>query len=363
MATIVGTVANDNLHGTDENDRIWGLGGSDIMDGAAGNDRLDGGAGNDVLTSSSGYDELDGADGDDRFVLTGTGGAARGGAGVDTLAVDLSSTTASVRFNSLNGHGLIGDPSAAGNHIYFRDVERLELTTGSGNDTVQGDTGDDVISTGDGRDWIGPQYPNALDERSSYGSDTIDAGAAKGGEAVAEEHFATAVLRARLLGLARGWDRGVGLRALLACPAGGATRHRADAFGLALRQHGWRIVFLGADSPRAALAAAGVRLDVHLVVMSSVAQVRVAPFLRGLRLPPGVLRGRRCGVGESRPLRGRPPIRRRLGRCRCRRPGLRNLRAVRRSAVRSASLAAVERAPPRRRSAVAARVARRASGR
>lgn len=177
MATIVGTVANDNLHGTDENDRIWGLGGSDIMDGAAGNDRLDGGAGNDVLTSSSGYDELDGADGDDRFVLTGTGGAARGGAGVDTLAVDLSSTTALVRFNSLNGHGLIGDPSAAGNHIYFRDVERLELTTGSGNDTVQGDTGDDVISTGDGRDWIGPQYPNALGERSSYGSDTIDAGA------------------------------------------------------------------------------------------------------------------------------------------------------------------------------------------
>ncbi|UXN66806.1 hypothetical protein N8E89_19615 (plasmid) [Phyllobacterium sp. A18/5-2] len=111
MASIVGTVASDNLHGTDENDHIWGLDDSDIMDGAAGNDRLDGGAGNDVLTSSSGYDELDGADGDDRFVLTGTGGAAHGGAGVDTLAVHLSSTIASVRFNGLNGHGFIGDPS------------------------------------------------------------------------------------------------------------------------------------------------------------------------------------------------------------------------------------------------------------
>ena len=41
-----------------------------------------------------------------------------------------------------------------------------------------------------------------------------------GDASVAQEHFATGLLRARLLGLARGWDRGAGPRALLACPSG-----------------------------------------------------------------------------------------------------------------------------------------------
>ena len=192
----------------------------------------------------------------------------------------------------------------------------------------------------------------------------LGAETAKGGEAVAEEHFATAVLRARLLGLARGWDRGVGLRALLACPAGERHDIGPIAFGLALRQHGWRIVFLGADSPRAALAAAAVRLDVHLVVISSVAQVRVAPFLRGPRLPPGLPL---AVGGAASASRGRSGV------VRLSDDVLDAADAVARDyatyapygAARSAapSLAADERAPPRRRSAVAARVARRASGR
>jgi DNA-binding transcriptional MerR regulator len=116
----------------------------------------------------------------------------------------------------------------------------------------------------------------------------LGAETASGGEAVAVEHFATTVLRARLLGLARGWDRGVGPRALLACPSGELHDVGLIAFGLALRQHGWRIVFLGADTPRAALAAAAARLEVHLVVISAVAPPHVARLLRGLHLPPGV---------------------------------------------------------------------------
>jgi Ca2+-binding RTX toxin-like protein len=177
MAKVVGTDANDTLFGTNENDNIWGLGANDTLDGGLGNDFLYGGAGDDVLTSSSGFDRLDGGEGDDRLVLSGVGGAVTGGAGVDTLAVDLSATTASVRFSGLNGHGIFGDHSAPGNHIYFRDIEQLELTTGSGNDTVEGGTGDDVISTGAGADIIGGQsWPNPDDQTSSLGADVIDAG-------------------------------------------------------------------------------------------------------------------------------------------------------------------------------------------
>src|SRR6185436_346793 len=41
-----------------------------------------------------------------------------------------------------------------------------------------------------------------------------------GDASVAQEHFASALLRGRLLALARGWDRGAGPHALLACVPG-----------------------------------------------------------------------------------------------------------------------------------------------
>lgn len=87
---------------------------------------------------------------------------------------------------------------------------------------------------------------------------------------VAQEHFASNLLRARLLALARGWERGEGATALLAC----APREQHDlplvAFGLALRGRGWRIVFLGTDTPAASIAETAERLRPALVVVSSV---------------------------------------------------------------------------------------------
>ena len=66
---------------------------------------------------------------------------------------------------------------------------------------------------------------------------------------VAQEHFATSLLRARLLGLARGWDQGVGPRAVLACLPGERHELGLIVFGIALRAQGWRITYLGADTP------------------------------------------------------------------------------------------------------------------
>jgi len=71
----------------------------------------------------------------------------------------------------------------------------------------------------------------------------------RGEISIAQEHFASNLLRGRLLGLARGWDRGSGPRAVLACPSGERHDLGLVIFGLALREHGWRITFLGADSP------------------------------------------------------------------------------------------------------------------
>jgi len=64
---------------------------------------------------------------------------------------------------------------------------------------------------------------------------------ARGEVSVAQEHFASSVLRGRLLGLARGWGRGLGPLALLACAPAEQHDLALIAFGIALRSRGWRV--------------------------------------------------------------------------------------------------------------------------
>lgn len=86
---------------------------------------------------------------------------------------------------------------------------------------------------------------------------------------IGQEHFASNLLRARLLGLARGWGRGAGPRALLACAPGELHDLPLIIFGLALRARGWRITFLGPDTPVATVAETAQRLGPVLVVVSA----------------------------------------------------------------------------------------------
>ena len=109
---------------------------------------------------------------------------------------------------------------------------------------------------------------------------------------VAQEHFATACC-ARLLSLARGWDRGIGPRVILACPPGEQHDIGLVVFGLALRDRGWRITFLGPNTPIPTLAAAAQQLTPDAVVLSaltrdSIAAVstEIARLARKLTRPP-----------------------------------------------------------------------------
>src|SRR3954451_5859499 len=68
---------------------------------------------------------------------------------------------------------------------------------------------------------------------------------------IGHEHFATTVIHGRLLSLTRKWDAGHGPRAVLAAPAGEQHTLGLLCFGLALRARGWRISYLGADTPLA----------------------------------------------------------------------------------------------------------------
>lgn len=66
---------------------------------------------------------------------------------------------------------------------------------------------------------------------------------------VAQEHFASRVLRSRLIGRGRGWDDGTGPRAVLACGPNELHDLPLVCLGLALRERGWRITLLGIDTP------------------------------------------------------------------------------------------------------------------
>jgi MerR family transcriptional regulator, light-induced transcriptional regulator len=90
----------------------------------------------------------------------------------------------------------------------------------------------------------------------------------RGEISIAQEHFASNLLRGRLLGLARGWDRGSGPRAVLACPPGERHDLGLVIFGLALREHGWRITLLGADSPPETVVDTVRRVEPAAVVLA-----------------------------------------------------------------------------------------------
>jgi MerR family transcriptional regulator, light-induced transcriptional regulator len=105
----------------------------------------------------------------------------------------------------------------------------------------------------------------------------------RGDASVAQEHFASQILRGRLLGLARGGDRGTGPRALLACMPGELHDLGLITFGLGLRDRGWRITFLGADVPLDTLADAVAALRPRAVVLSATTPERFASPRGALR--------------------------------------------------------------------------------
>lgn len=105
---------------------------------------------------------------------------------------------------------------------------------------------------------------------------------AEGEVTVAQEHFASTLVRGRLLALARGWGTGRGPIALLAAPPGENHDLALLTFGVVLWRRGWRITFLGADTPTDALADTVGRLRPQLVVVAAVAPDVLAPVEQAL---------------------------------------------------------------------------------
>lgn len=151
--------------GTDGDDTLIGGAGDDTLIGGPGNDVLIGGAGNNLLEGGEGDDTVLGGSGDDTIVGGHGGGddVYNGGGGDNTVTytsanlpiqVDLAAGTASgdpaIGVDALTGIQNVGGGS--GNDTLLGNDGANVLRGGLGDDLLVGRGGDDVLDGGTGRD-------------------------------------------------------------------------------------------------------------------------------------------------------------------------------------------------------------------
>ncbi|PSJ40944.1 calcium-binding protein [Allosphingosinicella deserti] len=181
-ANLFGGAGNDTLTSGSGTDLLFGQAGNDILLGKGGNDLLFGGADNDTLIGGTGDDQMFGEAGNDRMIWNPGEGTdlMEGGAGIDTAEMNgnngAESFTATangtrVRFDRVapapfaldigttedlvvNMNGGDDSFSAAGN---LATLIRLTVDGGTGNDSIRGSNGNDILLGGDGDDFIDGQ--------------------------------------------------------------------------------------------------------------------------------------------------------------------------------------------------------------
>jgi methanogenic corrinoid protein MtbC1 len=102
---------------------------------------------------------------------------------------------------------------------------------------------------------------------------------------VGHEHFASHLVERRLLALAKGWEAGRGPLAMLACPSGERHTLGLVCFGLLLADRGWRIAYLGADTPIEQVADVSASMEPDVVILcalDSLHLTRNAPAIEEL---------------------------------------------------------------------------------
>jgi DNA-binding transcriptional MerR regulator len=100
----------------------------------------------------------------------------------------------------------------------------------------------------------------------------------RGTASIAQEHFASNVIRGRLAGLARGWGNGHGPRAVLACPPGELHDLALMIFGIILNGNGWRIEYLGMITPVDELTRTVAMRRPDLVVLAATLPENLEPL-------------------------------------------------------------------------------------
>lgn len=184
-ANLFGGAGNDILIGGSGGDMLFGQAGNDALQGKGGQDFLFGGTENDTLTGGDADDQVFGESGDDRMVWNPGDDTDlnEGGAGIDTVEVNggngdeqfaVTANGTRVRFDRLNPapfsidvgtseklvvnmNGGNDSFSATGN---LAALIQIAVDGGTGNDTILGSNGADLLLGGDGNDFVDGQQGN-----------------------------------------------------------------------------------------------------------------------------------------------------------------------------------------------------------
>jgi methanogenic corrinoid protein MtbC1 len=122
---------------------------------------------------------------------------------------------------------------------------------------------------------------------------------ANGELTIAQEHFASNVIRGRLAGLARGWGNGNGPRAVLACPPGEFHDLPLMIFGIILNRCGWRVDFFGVSTPVVELVDDARRSPPDLIVVAATVPDRLTAIRSDLAQLAAVAPLALAGAGAS----------------------------------------------------------------
>ncbi len=122
---------------------------------------------------------------------------------------------------------------------------------------------------------------------------------AAGQVSVAQEHFASNLIRGRLLALARDWDTGDGPALLLACLPGEAHDIGLIVFGMLAARRGWRVTFLGADTPLDTVCATVRNVKPSLTVLVAINPALIAKNAEDLRRLTALTRTAIAGSADT----------------------------------------------------------------
>jgi MerR family transcriptional regulator, light-induced transcriptional regulator len=116
---------------------------------------------------------------------------------------------------------------------------------------------------------------------------------------VLREHFASNILRGRLGSLARGWGNGHGPSAMLACPPGEQHDIPLLVFGIVLHRSGWRVDYIGADTPIADMVRTAKETHPALAVLAATTPERFAGLTADLTALAAIVPLALAGAGAS----------------------------------------------------------------
>lgn len=155
IENITGSTVKDEITGDENKNTLLGMQGNDTLSGEAGDDYIDGGSGNDEVIGGAGADRLYGGSGDDTFKIHSeqselTGDIIDGQEDIDTLDYSNINSGVNIRLNgSTNSKATI--ISSSEEHT-IKNIENVIGTTG--NDTIQGDSNNNILNGKDGIDTI-----------------------------------------------------------------------------------------------------------------------------------------------------------------------------------------------------------------